>query len=385
MVQRAPRRDTARGTRRFTGRFTGRGLAALAAGVAASALTASCSLTGGTSQAASDPAASQDAATGADPGGGTVTLVTHDSFALPGKVVRDFEDESGYTLEQRPLGDAGSMTNQLVLAQGQPPGDVAYGVDNTFASRALENDVFAPYRPAQLPAGVADYVLPGDDAGALTPVDEGSVCVNVDDTWFAERDLEPPASLADLTDPAYRDLLAVPGAATSSTGLAFLLATVAAYGDDWPAYWSDLVANGARITAGWEQAYYSAFTQGGGSGERPVVVSYDSSPAFTIEGGASTTRALLDTCFRQVEYVGVLAGAANPTGAEALVDFMLTPQVQEALPDSMYVFPVVEGTPLPEDWATYAEQPTDPYTLDPALIASERDAWLREWTDVTSR
>ncbi len=362
---------------------TRRTLAALAAGVGAVTLTASCSLTGGAG--ATDPAGSGGAVDGADQGGGTVTLVTHDSFALPGRVVRDFEDRSGYTLEQRPLGDTGSLTNQLVLAGGRPPGDVAYGVDNTFASRALENDVFAPYTPAELPAGVAEHALPGDDAGVLTPVDEGSVCVNVDDTWFAARDREPPASLDDLTDPAYRDLLAVPGAATSSTGLAFLLATVAAYGDDWPAYWSDLVGNGAKITAGWEQAYYSAFTQGGGNGERPIVVSYDSSPAFTVEGGESTTSALLDTCFGQVEYVGVLAGAENPAGAEALVDFMLTPPVQEALPDSMYVFPVVEGTPLPQDWARYAEQPDDPYTVDPARIASERDTWLREWTDVTSR
>ena len=371
---------------RASRRGTRRKLAALTAGVGALALTASCSLTGGTGGPATDPAAGGDGASGsATGGGGTVTLVTHDSFALPRKVIRDFEDESGYTLEQRPLGDAGSMTNQLVLAEGQPPGDVAYGVDNTFASRALENDVFAPYRPADLPAGVADYGLPGDDAGALTPVDEGSVCVNVDDAWFAERDQAPPSSLDDLVDPAYRDLLAVPGAATSSTGLAFLLATIAEYGDDWPTYWSELVGNGARITAGWEQAYYSAFTQGGGSGERPVVVSYDSSPAFTVADGASTTSALLDTCFRQVEYVGVLAGAENPAGAQALVDFMLSPKVQEALPDSMYVFPVVDGTPLPKVWARYAEQPSDPYAVDPARIAADRDDWLREWTDVTSR
>ena len=244
--------------------------------------------------------------------------------------------------------------------------------------------MFTPSRPEDLPAGVAEYVLPGDDAGDLTPVDNGNVCVNVDDTWFAERDQQPPTSLDDLTDPAYRGLLAVPGAATSSTGLAFLLATVAQYGDDWPTYWRDLVDNDAKITAGWEQAYQSSFTQGGGNGTRPIVVSYDSSPAFTVSGGESTTSALLDTCFRQVEYVGVLDGAQNTEGAQALVDFMLTPEVQEALPESMYVFPVVADTPLPRDWARFAVQPEDPYAVDPATIAAERDTWLREWTDVTS-
>ncbi|GAA0968551.1 Thiamine-binding periplasmic protein [Nocardioides aquaticus] len=355
----------------------------LLAGVGAAALllTTSCSLVGG---------GDEDEASGTPTGaageaGGTVTLVTHDSFVLPGKVLRGFTAETGYDLEQRPLGDAGSMTNQLVLAAGTPPGDVAFGVDNTFASRALEEDVFVPALPDDLPAGVEDDLLPGDDEGLLTPVDDGNVCVNVDDTWFAERDLEPPASLDDLVDPAYADLLALPAATTSSPGLAFLLATIDEYGDDWPAYWEALVDNGAEITSGWEQAYQSRFTQGGGDGDRPVVVSYDSSPAFTVDGGRSTTSALLDTCYQQVEYAGVLAGAENPEGGAALVEYLLSPEVQEALPESMYVFPVVEDTPLPADWARFAERPTDPYAVDPAEIAANRDTWLREWADVTSR
>ena len=58
----------------------------------------------------------------------------------------------------------------------------------------------------------------------LAPVDNGNVCVNVDTTWFAEHDLEPPATLEDLTDPAYEGLFVTPSALSSSPGLAFLLA-----------------------------------------------------------------------------------------------------------------------------------------------------------------
>jgi thiamine transport system substrate-binding protein len=115
------------------------------------------------------------------------------------------------------------------------------------------------------------------------------------------------------------------------------------------------------------------------------VLSYDSSPAFTVAHGRSTTSALLDTCFRQVEYAGVLDGAANPDGARALVDFLLTPQVQAALPDSMYVFPVDSSVPLPPEWSRFARQPDRPYAVDPTAISEHRDAWLREWSDVTSR
>jgi len=356
---------------------------------AALLLTASgCSLVGtGDDDAATDTAPETGSTATAEPGQGSgeVVLLTHDSFSLPKKLVRQFESDTGYTLQQRASGDAGSLTSQLVLSADNPRGDVAFGVDNTFGSRAVEGGVFAPY-VGERPDGVDDHVLPGDDEGYLTPVDTGSVCVNVDLAWFADEGLEPPETLADLADEEYADLFVTPGATTSSPGFAFLLATVAEYGEDWPDYWTDLLDNGAKVVKGWEDAYFVDFTAGGGGGDRPVVTSYDSSPAFTTDGqGGTTTAALLETCFEQVEYVGVLEGAENPAGAQAVVDWMLTPEVQAALPDSMYVYPVVEGTPLPEDWAELTERPSVPLEVDPAEVDANRDAWLREWNDLVSR
>lgn len=325
-----------------------------------------------------------EGSSGDEPASDRVVLVTHESFSLPKPLMKEFEEESGYDLVVRGSGDAGVLTNKLVLTKDDPLGDVAFGVDNTFASRALDEGVFASY-DAQLPAGADQYRLPGDDDHDLTPIDTGDVCVNVDDTWFAAHHLDPPKTLDDLVDPAYEDLFVTPGAATSSPGMAFLLTTIAAYGDGWQDYWAKLMDNGAKLDDGWSQAYEVDFTQGGGKGDRPIVLSYDSSPAFTVSGGKTSTSALLDTCFRQVEYAGVLAGAQNPDGARALVDFLLTPEVQAALPDSMYVFPVDSSVQLPADWARFAEQPTDPYSVDPADISAHRDEWLRAWSDVTSR
>ncbi len=350
---------------------------ALATAVATAALVplTACSLVGG------------DDDSGTDAGGGgskQVVLVTHESFSLPKKLIKGFENESGNDLVIRASGDAGTLTNKLVLSQGNPQGDVAFGVDNTFASRALDADVFAPY-DAQLPPGADAYELPGDDDHRLTPVDNGNVCVNIDVPWFEDKGITPPETFEDLVDPTYKDLFVLPGAASSSTGLAFLLATIAEYGDDWPDYWTKLMDNGAELTAGWSDAYEVDFTQGGGGGDRPIVLSYDSSPAFTIDGGTSTTKALLDTCFRQVEYAGVLTGADNPEGAQAVVDWLVSPEVQAALPTSMYVFPVDADTELPAEWASYAVQPDAPLSLDPADIAEHRDEWLTTWSDVTSR
>jgi thiamine transport system substrate-binding protein len=345
------------------------GLRALAVTVAAATL-ASCSLVGADRPPDS---ASKD-----------VVLVTHDSFVLPRSLVREFEQQSGYHLVVHAAGDGGTLTNKLVLTQSDPTGDVAFGVDNTFATRALDADVFAPYDVA-LPPGASRYLVPGDDH-RLAPIDNGNVCVNIDTGWFADHHVRPPRSLDDLVKPAYRDLLAVPGASTSSTGLAFLLATIGKYGDGWQDWWKQLVANGATVTDGWSQAYEVDFTQGGGRGSDPIVVSYDSSPAFTVPKGSRTsaTKALLDTCFRQVEYAGVLTGARNPEGARAVVDFLLSPEVQRALPDAMYVFPVRQGTPLPAAWARYAVQPQHPYDVSPAEVTAHREEWLQQWSSIVS-
>lgn len=346
-------------------------------------LLSSCSLVGsGDEPRATESPASSDGAGESAQAGGPVVLATHESFHLPKKLVRAFEAETGYDLEVRAAGDAGTLATKLSLTADNPIADAAFGIDNTFASRPLGEGAFAEVTTTATPP--AEYVLP-EGGDRLVPIDSANVCVNVDTAWFEQEGLEPPRTLEDLADEQYADLFVTPGASTSSPGMAFFLATVAAFADDWQDYWTDLLDNGTKVVDGWEDAYYGDFTAASDNGTRPIVVSYDSSPAFTVSGGKSSTAALLDTCFRQVEYAGVLEGADNPAGAEALVDWMLSDEVQSALPESMYVFPVMPGATVPEDWAAFAPQPSDPYEVDPADIVANREQWLTEWTDVISR
>ncbi len=341
------------------------------AGCSAASTTAGPS--GGPSGSASDaPAAA----------GGTVVLVTHDSFALSPELITAFEKDTGLTLKQVAPGDAGTLVNQLVLTKDAPIGDVVFGIDNSFASRAIDEGVLAPYTPADLPADAAKYEV--DSSGSLTPIDTGDVCVNVDDAWFAAHQIPVPTTLQDLTKPEYKDLLVVENPATSSPGLAFLLGTVGAFGKDgWTDYWKALKANGVTVAASWSDAYYVDFSGPSSTGKHPLVVSYSSSPPDEIPQGASTpqTSAMLDTCFRQVEYAGVLAGAKNPEGAKKVVDWLLSPAVQADIPGSMWVYPVVPSVALPENWAKFAPQATKPFTVAPAEITKNRDAWITAWTD----
>ena len=327
-----------------------------------------------------------DSAATGTAGNRDVVLITHDSFMLPEELLAEFTAETGYEVVVRPSGDAGSMTNMLVLTEGSPVGDAVFGIDTTFASRALEADVLATHG-AELPEGAQEHALEGEGADRLAPVDYGDVCVNIDDTWFEAEGIDPPQTLEDLADPAYRGLFVTPGASTSSPGLAFLLATVGHFGEDgWQEYWADLVANDVLVTSGWSDAYGVDFTAGGGEGDRPVVLSYASSPPFTIPEGEAepTTSALLDTCFRQVEYAGVLADAANPEGAQALVQWLLSEPAQEAVPDSMYVFPVDPSVALPEVWAAWAQVAEDPIEVAPEQIEERREEWVREWADIAT-
>jgi thiamine transport system substrate-binding protein len=326
------------------------------------------------------PAAGSAPASSTPAAGGEVTLITHDSFGVDKKVLADFEKSSGITVKLLAQGDAGAMLNKLILTKANPLGDAVFGIDNTFASRALTAGILQPYTSPLAGSGSSKYSIGSD---LLTPIDYGDVCVNVDHGYFKNAKLAEPATFEDLAKPEYKNLLVVESPATSSPGLAFLLGTVAHFGaDGWPAYWSKLKANGVKVTAGWDDAYTVDFSGSTGKGTRPLVVSYASSPPSEVKDGVAPTAALLDTCFRQVEYAGVLAGAKNPAAAQKVVDFLLGQQFQAGVAEQMYVYPVDTSTPLPADWKKFAPVATSPEVVSPADISKSREAWISAWSDL---
>lgn len=338
----------------------------IAVGITAAALA----LTGCTAAPAKDAASSK-----------TVTVVTHESFQLSPEVLKKFTAQTGYEVTITKISDAGAMTNQLVLTKNAPLGDVVFGIDNTFAGRAIKEQVVQPYTSAKLPASAA--ALKADDSNRLTPIDFGDVCINADKNWFAAKNLPLPKTLDDVAKPQYKGLLVVEHPASSSPGLAFLAATVAAKGENgYLAYWDQLKANDVKIVRGWTEAYNIEYSAGEGKGSRPLVVSYATSPAFHLNaaGTESSTVSLPETCFRQIEYAGVITGAANQEGAQAFIDFLLSPEVQADIPNQMYMYPVVKTTKLPEAWVKVAPLADKPWTLSTATLGTQREAWITAWT-----
>lgn len=333
------------------------------------------------------------ACAGDDVDGTTVRLVTYDSFPAPDPgnpihvALAEFTAETGISVEVLVAGDTGTMLAKAELTAGNPEGDVMWGVDNTFLSRAIEAGVFEPYTAAGLEAVPAELraLVP---TGEATPVDFGDVCVNYDIAALGALGLDPPTSFDDLVDPAYRGLLTVQDPATSSPGLAFLLATVAAFGDGWEDYWRDLVANDVEIVDSWTTAYYESFSWAGG--DRPLVVSYGSSPPFEVLIAAepldtAPTGVVEATCFRQVEFAGVLAGTDEPEAARRLVDFLVSERFQREVPLNVFVFPANADVELDPVFTTYAVIPDNPLTLDPVAIDADRAEWIDRWTRVVDR
>lgn len=342
-----------------------------------------------TSQPATTEPAQAESTSPPPAGTNTITLMSHDSFDASPEVIAAFEQANNVKIEFLRSGDAGAALNQAILSKANPLADVFFGVDNTFFSRAIEAGIFESYASPML----AD--IPGalklDPENRLLPVDYGDVCLNYDKGWFEEKGLTPPNDLEDLLKDEYKGLTVVENPATSSPGLAFLLASVAHFGD--PGYlnwWQQMVEQDVLVVDGWEDAYYGQFTRY--EGTRPIVVSYASSPPVEVyfadpPVSDAPTAAVIGAgaCFRQIEFIGILAGTQKRAMAEKLVDFLLSRQFQEDIPLKMFVFPANQKAALPEVFQKYAQLSPNPATLPPANIAAKREQWINAWNEIVLR
>jgi thiamine transport system substrate-binding protein len=337
--------------------------------------------------AACQPSASQEPLTTSEPS--TLTVMTHDSFAASEAVIKVFETENNARVVFLGSGDTGTALNKAILAKGNPLADVFYGVDNTFLTRALQEDIFEPYTSPLLDQIPPAYKL--DAENRALPVDFGDVCLNYDRAFFETNQLRPPANLEDLLKQEYRGLVVVENPATSSPGLAFLLTTIAKFGEEgYLDFWQSLVNNDLLVVNDWETAYYTEFSRSGGS--RPIVLSYASSPAAEVIFSdqpldESPTAAITasESCFRQIEFVGILKGTPNRDLAEKWIDFMLSPAFQEDVPLQMFVMPVNQNAQVDETFQKYTVLPEATASINPQTIAENREEWIRQWTETVLR
>ncbi len=321
----------------------------------------------------------------------SLVVMTHNSFAISEATIASFEEKNNIDVVFLPSGDAGSTLNRAILVKEAPIADILYGIDNTFLSRAINEDIFDAYITPLLDEIPDAFKL--DDQNRVVPIDYGDVCINYDKQFFLDNNLDIPSSLDDLTDPKYANLLVVENPATSSPGLAFMLATIAEYGEDgYLGFWRELMENGVVIVNDWGTAYYTNFSGSVGQGNQPMVVSYGTSPAAEVvfaeeELSDSPTASLIgrNMCFRQVEFAGILKGSKNRALAEKFIDFMLSVQFQEDIPLNMFVFPVNQNAHVPQEFLDHIQIPDHPAVVDTDEIAENREVWIEAWRELMLR
>lgn len=310
-----------------------------------------------------------------------VTLVTHDSFKLDDALIAQLKKDTGITLKTVAADSGAKMVSQLTLKKDNPIGDAVYGIDTNVmgavAKAGLVQDVnFA------LPESAKNFTDPKVPGAA--PIDRGDVCLNYDIQYFKEKGLQPPASFDDLTKPEYKGMLVAEDPGESTTGLAYLTGTVQKYGNGWEDYWKQLKANDVKVVSSWDTAYNVEFTAGEGKGTYPIVVSYASSPSFSVnkEGTEAATAAVLATCYPQVEYAGVLTNAKNPEGAKKVVEWLLSKGVQEDIPNSMYMYPIDSTATIPDAMKKFAPLPSDTKPMDSDEVENQRADWVKTFKAV---
>jgi thiamine transport system substrate-binding protein len=315
--------------------------------------------------------------------------MVHDSFSVSEELILSFQEENKVELKFIEAGDTGTAVNKAILSRNAPLADIFYGLDNTFLSRALDEDIFEPYESPLLLEIPDTFKL--DPLYNVLPVDFGDICLNIDNVYFMNQGIAPPKKLQDLLNPEYKELLVVENPATSSPGLGFLFATIGVFGDPgYLEFWEGLVKNQVKVVNDWETAYYNEFSRWGGS--RPIVVSYGSSPPFEVIFSEEPmeeppTSALTSdaSCFRQIEFVGILKGTKNRKIAEKFVDFMLSPEFQEDIPLQMFVFPVNRNAILDETFVKYLTTPDETAFIKPSDISENRETWIEAWTETVLR
>jgi thiamine transport system substrate-binding protein len=302
----------------------------------------------------------------------SLTVYTYESMGwIEDSVIPEFENMYGVDVKVIKLGDGGNVLSRIKLENKNPKADVVIGLDQSLTVDAVKNDLLIPYKPINA-SNIENQNIIFNQDFSVTPYDYGAIAIIYD----PERLNTTPKTFEDLTK--MDKSLIIQDPRSSSTGQAFLLWTIAAYGDDWKDFWKDLKSAILTVTTGWTDSF-SKFE----AGEAPMMVSYATDGAYSYEYYKSTKyKALIpeEGGYVQIEGAGIVKGTKNEELAKRFIEFLLMDEFQREVPLNQWMFPVT-NVELPESYE-YSLKPEKILTIESEEIADNLDKWLNEWEEI---
>ena len=309
-----------------------------------------------------------------DSGSREVVIWTYSSFISewgPGpEVSKIFEEKTGIKINWVSHGDSGEILSRLLLEQEKSGADIILGMDQNLSARILDSALLEPYRPKGAENIFPELIL--DPSFHLVPMDYSYFAIVYD----SQKLPVPPKSLEELTEAKYRQNLILIDPRTSTVGLGLFGWVKEIYGPAWQDYWKRVKPSILTVAESWSSAY-GLFTKG----EASMVLSYTTSPGYHLEyEGTERYRAAIFTDGHplQIEATGLLKAARNKENARVFLDFMLSPEFQNIIPLTNWMYPVTD-IPLP---LSFRINPKSGKSLRPAPAS---EAELNEWAALMSR
>lgn len=332
---------------------------------------------------------------------GTLKILTYDIFqGYSNELIEQFINQTGIEVEIIRTDDAGGILDQMMLTQMAPQADLMLGLDNTYLPTALKNCLLVEHNIT--PENLTQSSLEFYDGPLALPFDEGDVCLNYDEDALQASNISVPTSLWNLTEPEWNGKLAFPSPISSSPGRAFLVATHDYFAEEANAergnmssWWKAVADNGAIFTSGWTESYTTYYTGGYGEytegyiGGAYMTVSYCHSPGveayFAENYTHSTSLTLPKSSFHQVEYTGVINGAAEIDAARLFIEYLTSPEVNLNMPEYNSMYSVIEGSDLPETngYRYHSDTVNAASSITEEIIEQNMEQWLLDWQDAT--
>jgi len=311
----------------------------------------------------------------------TLTVYTYESFTSewgPGPVIKKAFEQTceGCTIEFVPLDSSAGILNRVQLEGDKTRADIVLGLDTNLMALAEDTGLLEE-------SGV-------DNTTLSLPIEWTSdVFVPFDYGYFAfiydtEALSDPPTSLEALVNAPDDLKIIIQDPRTSTPGLGLLLWMKSVFGDDADAAWEKLQDKIVTVTKGWSEAYFSLFL----NGEAPMVLSYSTSPGYhmAIDKTDRYQAAAFDEGhYLQIELAALLKSSPNKELGKEFLQFILSQEFQSAIPLTNVMYPVTDiGDAMPVEFDKLIA-PSESLQIAPETVRDERQAWIDEWLDASSR